>query len=169
LFSRGMFSGEWHQSRALTLNTESNTSPEATKMKTAAILSLGVLLTTGAAYAQQVSAGRAELMSSVPQSSRTVTDWYKQNVYDPNDKKIGEIMDVLIEPSGQANTAIIGVGGFLGAGEKDVAVKFDAIKSTMKDNKPYLTLDTNKDALKNAPGFKYDSSKTTWVPDNSGK
>jgi PRC-barrel domain len=86
-----------------------------------------------------------------------------------NDNKIGEIMDVLIEPSGQANTAIIGVGGFLGAGEKDVAVKFDAIKSTMKDNKPYLTLDTNKDALKNAPGFKYDSSKTTWVPDNSGK
>jgi hypothetical protein len=39
----------------------------------------------------------------------------------------------------------------------------------MKDNKPYLTLDTNKDALKSAPGFKYDSTKTTWVPDNNGK
>jgi sporulation protein YlmC with PRC-barrel domain len=139
------------------------------EMKTAAILSLGFVLATGAAYAQQVSAGRAELMNSVPQTSRTVTDWYKQNVYDQSNNKIGEIMDVLIEPSGQANTAIIGVGGFLGAGEKDVAVKFDTIKSTMKDNKPYLTLDTNKDALKSAPGFKYDSSKTTWVPDNSGK
>jgi sporulation protein YlmC with PRC-barrel domain len=139
------------------------------EMKTAAILSLGFLLATGTAYAQQVSAGRAELMSSVPQTSRTVTDWYKQNVYDPSNNKIGEIMDVLIEPNGQANTAIIGVGGFLGAGEKDVAVKFDSIKSTMKDNKPYLTLDTSKDALKGAPGFKYDSSKTTWVPDNGGK
>jgi sporulation protein YlmC with PRC-barrel domain len=139
------------------------------EMKTAAILSLGILLGTSAAYAQQVSTGRSELMSSVPQTSRTVTDWYKQNVYDPNDNKIGQIMDVLLEPNGQANTAIIGVGGFLGAGEKDVAVKFDSIKSTTKDNKPYLTLDTNKDALKNAPGFKYDSSKTTWVPDNSGK
>ncbi|MFY9836407.1 MAG: PRC-barrel domain-containing protein [Xanthobacteraceae bacterium] len=138
-------------------------------MKTAAILSLGFLLATGTAYAQLVSAGRAELMSSVPQTSRTVTDWYKQNVYDQGNNKIGEIMDVLIEPNGQANTAIIGVGGFLGAGEKDVAVKFDSIKSTTKDNKPYLTLDTNKDALKSAPGFKYDSSKTTWVPDNSGK
>ena len=99
-------------------------------MKTAAILSLGFLLATGTAYAQQVSAGRAELMSSVPQTSRTVTDWYKQNVYDQGNNKIGEIMDVLIEPNGQANTAIIGVGGFLGAGEKDVAVKFDSIKST---------------------------------------
>jgi hypothetical protein len=39
----------------------------------------------------------------------------------------------------------------------------------MKDNKPYLTLDTNKDALKSAPGFKYDSNKTTWVPDSGGK
>jgi len=98
-----------------------------------------------------------------------VTDWYKQSVYDPNDNKIGEIMDVLIEPNGQANTAIIGVGGFLGAGEKDVAVKFESINPTMKDNKLYLTLDTTKDALKNAPGFKYDSSKTTWVPDESAR
>ena len=63
-------------------------------------------------------------MSSVPQTSRTVTDWYKQNVYDRNDNKIGEIMDVLVEPSGEVNAAIVGVGGFLGAGEKDVAVKF---------------------------------------------
>jgi sporulation protein YlmC with PRC-barrel domain len=137
-------------------------------MKTLATLSFVVLLGTSAAYAQQVSVGRADLMDTVPQTSRTVTDWYKQNVYDQSNNKVGEIKDVLID-NGQANTAIIGVGGFLGAGEKDVAVKFDSIKSTMKDNKPYLTLDTNKDALKNAPGFKYDSSKTTWVPDNSSK
>ena len=137
-------------------------------MKTITTLSLVVLLGTSAAYAQQVSAGRTELMNAVPQTSRTVTDWYKQNVYDQSDNKIGDIKDVLID-NGQANTAIIGVGGFLGAGEKDVAVKFDSIKPTMKDNKPYLTLDTNKDALKSAPGFKYDSNKTTWVPDNSSK
>lgn len=137
-------------------------------MKTITTLSLVVLLGTSAAYAQQVSAGRTELMNAVPQTSRTVTDWYKQNVYDQSNNKIGDIKDVLID-NGQANTAIIGVGGFLGAGEKDVAVKFDSIKPTMKDNKPYLTLDTNKDALKSAPGFKYDSNKTTWVPDNSSK
>ena len=38
---------------------------------------------------------------------------------------------------------------------------------TTKDNKLYLTMDTTKDALKNAAGFKYDRNKTTWVPDNS--
>jgi sporulation protein YlmC with PRC-barrel domain len=97
----------------------------------------------------------------------TVTDWYKQDVYDPSNAKIGEIMDVLVAKDGQVQAAIVGVGGFLGAGEKDVAVSFNSIKQTMKNDKVYLTLDTTKDALKKAPGFKYDSTKTTWVPDKS--
>jgi hypothetical protein len=103
-------------------------------------------------------------MTSVPSSSLTVTDWYKQNVYDPNNNKIGEIGDVLVGSNGEINAVIIEVGGFLGAGEKDVAVSFGSIKKTMKDNKVYLTMDTTKDALKGAPGFKYDSDKTSWVP-----
>jgi len=49
-------------------------------MKTAAIVSLSVLLGTSAAYAQQISTGRSELVSNVSESSRTVTDWYKKNV-----------------------------------------------------------------------------------------
>ena len=96
-------------------------------MKSVAILFAGFLLAGSAAYAQQLSAGSADLLTSVPQSSRTVTDWYKQNVYDPNNNKIGEIMDVLVEPSGQVNAAIVGVGGFLGTGEKDIAVKFSTL------------------------------------------
>jgi PRC-barrel domain len=64
---------------------------------------------------------------------------------------------------------IVGVGGFLGAGEKDVAVPFSAIKHTMKDNKVYLTMDATKDTLKAAPGFKYDKEKTSWISDPSSK
>lgn len=75
-------------------------------------------------------------------------------------------MDVLVNPSGQIEAAIVGVGGFLGAGEKDVAVNFNQIKPTKKNDKTYLTLNTTKDALKNAPGFKYDKQSTKWVPDN---
>jgi sporulation protein YlmC with PRC-barrel domain len=125
----------------------------------------GAVLASTAAFAQPMSAGRAELMTTVPPSSLTVTDWYKQTVYDPSNNKIGEIMDVLVTPGGQVNAVIVGVGGFLGAGEKDVAVNFNSIKQTKKDNKVYLTMDTTKDALKSAPGFKYDSNKTSWVPE----
>jgi sporulation protein YlmC with PRC-barrel domain len=134
-------------------------------MKTLALAAAGVLIASTAALAQQPS-GQG-LMTSIPANSQTVTDWYKQNVYDPKDQKIGEIMDVLVNPSGQIDAAIVGVGGFLGAGEKDVAVSFNAIKPTKKNDKTYLTLDTTKDALKDAPGFKYDRQSTKWVPDQA--
>ena len=52
---------------------------------------------------------------------------------------------------------IVGVGGFLGAGEKDVAVPFEAVHPTMKDKKWWLVMNTTKDSLKSAAGFKYDS------------
>jgi sporulation protein YlmC with PRC-barrel domain len=99
-------------------------------------------------------------------NSQTVTDWYKQNVYDQKDQKLGEIKDLLVNQNGQIEAAMVGVGGFLGAGEKDVAVSFNSIKPTKKNDKTYLTLNTTKDALKDAPGFKYDRQSTTWVPDN---
>ena len=68
--------------------------------------------------------------------------------------------------TGKVNALIIGVGGFLGMGEKDVAVPSQAVKHATRDGKVYLTLDTTKDALKSAPGLKYDRDTTTWVPDN---
>ena len=138
-------------------------------MKSLIAVSAGLLMASTVAFAQPMSAGRADLMTMVPNSSVTVTDWYKQDVYDPSDNKIGEINDVLVSPQGQVNALIVGVGGFLGAGEKDVAVNFDAVKQTTKNNKTYLTMNTTKDALKAAPGFKYDRAKTAWVPDNSSK
>lgn len=102
----------------------------------------------------------------MPTDSVTVTDWYKQSVYDPQDHKIGEVMDVLVDKTGKVTSLIIGVGGFLGAGEKDVAVPFDAVHLTNKGNdKWYLVMNTTKDDLKTAPGFKYDRNSTTWVAD----
>jgi sporulation protein YlmC with PRC-barrel domain len=132
-------------------------------MKRSVTLSCAALFIGTAALA----AGNAQLMTTVPASSLTVTDWYKQAVYNPSNTKIGEVMDVLVGPNGQVSTVIVGVGGFLGVDEKDVAVNFNSIQKSMKDNKVYLTMDTTKDALKSAPGFKYDSDKTTWVPDTS--
>jgi sporulation protein YlmC with PRC-barrel domain len=107
------------------------------------------------------------MLRQMPSDSVTVTDWYKQSVYDPSNNKIGEVMDVLLDKSGKVTSLIVGVGGFLGAGEKDVAVPFDAVQVTTKsNNKWYLVMNATKDELKSAPGFKYDREATTWVPDN---
>jgi sporulation protein YlmC with PRC-barrel domain len=126
---------------------------------TVAGFALVAALSTGA-YAATTT------MSAVPNESWTVTNYYKQAVYDPNDSKIGDIDDVLIDKSGKVTGLVIGVGGFLGIGEKDVIVPFTAVKNTKKGDKWWLSLDEAKDDLKKAAGFKYDKASTTWVPDN---
>jgi sporulation protein YlmC with PRC-barrel domain len=132
-------------------------------MKKLMTVALGAVLLGGAALAQ----GSTQIMTSVPAQSATVKDWYKQSVYDPSNNKIGEIEDVLLSPDGKVSTLIVCVGGFLGMGEKDVAVPFTAVKHTTKDGKVYLTLDTTKDVLKAAPGLKYDRTSTSWVPEKT--
>jgi sporulation protein YlmC with PRC-barrel domain len=122
-------------------------------------------LSVSAYAAQDAVYPNATMQAAIPQNAVTVTDWYKQNVYDPNNNKIGEIMDVLVDGSGKVSTLIVGVGGFLGAGEKDVAVPFEHVHATMKNNKTHLVMNATKDSLKSAPGFKYDDNTTTWVPD----
>jgi len=107
----------------------------------------------------------AQTMSSLPSDSFTITDYYKQDVYDNGQNTVGKIDDVLIDKSGKITTLIVGVGGFLGMGEKDVALPFAAVKAEKKNNKWYLTVDETKDSLKSAAGYKYDSSTTTWSPD----
>jgi hypothetical protein len=77
----------------------------------------------------------ATMQTALPKEAATVTDWYKQNVYDPNENKIGDIRDVLVDKSGKVVTLIVGVGGFLGAGEKDVAVPFEAEHPTKGQEK----------------------------------
>jgi sporulation protein YlmC with PRC-barrel domain len=126
---------------------------------------IALVAACASAQAQQQRGGSAaQTMSSIPGNSETITHWYKQSVYDPQDNKIGEIMDVLVDREGKATALIIGVGGFLGAGEKDVAVPFNAVQVTNKNNnKWYLVMNATKDALKNAKGFKYDRSEMKWV------
>ena len=124
-------------------------------------------LATGLAFAAVLTSGAyaATTMSAAPSESWTVTNYYKQDVYDPNRSKIGAIDDVLVDKGGKITGLVVGVGGFLGAGEKDVIVPFTAIKTEKKNDKWWLTLDQSKDDLKKAPGFKYDKASTSWVPD----
>jgi sporulation protein YlmC with PRC-barrel domain len=134
-------------------------------MKTIISAALFAISISTAAFAQQAApttAGPAEIFTRLP-AGTTVTNFYKQAVYDPSDHKIGDVDDVLIDKEGRVTALIIGVGGFLGMGEKDVAVPFSSVRSSEKNNKWYLVLNTNKEALKSAPGFTYDKTKTTWV------
>ncbi|WP_078031666.1 PRC-barrel domain-containing protein [Massilia sp. KIM] len=108
-------------------------------------------------------AGRAPLGVTVIELEAVVVGWSverdllgKTVVNDKNDK-IGKIDDLIISPSKDGSTpaasfAIIGVGGFLGIGKRDVAIPIEQIKLNQKQ----LTLPgATKDALKAMPPFVY--------------
>jgi putative membrane protein len=81
-------------------------------------------------------------------------------VYGPEKKDIGKITDVLLSKDGQAEYVIIGVGGFLGIGEKDVAVPFNQVKFTDQPMTPSM----NAAAPNNAMGGAGASGATTAAP-----
>src|SRR6516165_11572012 len=49
-------------------------------------------------------------------------------VYGPDDKQIGKIDDLVMDHNGATQTVVIGVGGFLGFGKKEVGVPFEALQ-----------------------------------------
>ena len=52
------------------------------------------------------------------------------NVYNDQNEKIGSIKELMLDKNGNIASAVIGVGGFLGMGERDVDVKFSELKFT---------------------------------------
>jgi sporulation protein YlmC with PRC-barrel domain len=108
----------------------------------------------------------AEKMTAEPGDSVSVTEYYKQNVYDTSDNTIGEVSDVLLGKDGHVTAVILSVGGFLGLGAKYVSVPFNALRITEKDGKRYLVMDATKEALTSAPGYQYDKTTGKWVPES---
>ncbi|MCG5234957.1 PRC-barrel domain-containing protein [Xanthobacter oligotrophicus] len=84
-------------------------------------------------------------------------------VHGAADENLGEINDLVLDRTGAVTAAVIGVGGFLGVGQKDVAVPFQAVEVTRNaDGKNRLVLRKTKDELKAAPEFaKYDAAPST--------
>lgn len=83
------------------------------------------------------------------------TEAMDEAVHNVQKDRIGEVKDLLIDGDGRVVAAIIGVGGFLGMGERDVAVNYRAIKLTRDDKgKPLFVVDVTKETLKTAPVYK---------------
>jgi sporulation protein YlmC with PRC-barrel domain len=79
------------------------------------------------------------------------TDYMSMNVYGPNNERIGDVSNVLIDDNGKVVAILVGVGGFLGIGEKTVALPFESIKVSGPGN-PLIVNHTKAD-LEKAPSF----------------
>ncbi|CDX39721.1 conserved exported hypothetical protein [Mesorhizobium plurifarium] len=85
--------------------------------------------------------------------------------------KIGDVKDIVLDKDGNAKFVVIGVGGFLGVGEKNVAYDFSQLEWVNKKGDRWLVAKTTKDELKAQPNFDtkpYDTVATsTTQPANS--
>jgi hypothetical protein len=76
-------------------------------------------------------------------------------VVDPADENLGDIKEIVIDPSsGRVAYAVMSFGGFLSMGEKLFAIPFSSFKY-QNDGDKYV-LDVPKEKLKQAPGFDTD-------------
>lgn len=105
----------------------------------------------------------AQFLGTLPANALLASNFYDQNVYDPSEKKLGEIKDLVFDRTGKIGAVIVSVGGFLGLSERNVAVPFEQVYASQRDNKWWLTMNATKDTLKSAAGFKYDKTQGLWV------
>jgi sporulation protein YlmC with PRC-barrel domain len=81
------------------------------------------------------------------------------DVIGTNNEKIGDVNDILFDRNGRIMAYVIGVGGFLGIGSKDVALAPNAFQVESDRNEFKLKLTMTRDELKNAPEFKAASDR----------
>ncbi len=130
----------------------------------------GIALTSAMAQSTAPSSTTPPAVAAAPSSStsssahfvttQTADQWLASkfkgtDVIGTDDKKIGDVSDVLFDKDKKVLAYIVGVGGFLGIGSKDVAVDPTAFQTVAgKDASDYkLRLSMTKDELKAAPAF----------------
>jgi hypothetical protein len=75
-------------------------------------------------------------------------------VYSQDDQSIGDINDIILSPQGQPSQVVVGVGGFLGIGEKDVVLDMSKLQmAATSDGNLKIVVQTTPDELKNMPAF----------------
>jgi sporulation protein YlmC with PRC-barrel domain len=76
-----------------------------------------------------------------------------KKLYGPDDKSVGEVSDLVLQEDGKTRAAVVDVGGFLGVGQKRIAIPFDQIQMSQGQNgeEPKLTIAMSKDQLEQAP------------------
>jgi ribosomal 30S subunit maturation factor RimM len=138
----------------IALKQKENVMPHRLALSAAVLALAGSL---GVAQAETMTNSPSGRSMAAPSSLSTMhwlaSDIYKADVYDNAENKIGVVTDLIMDNGGNVTTAVVGVGGFLGAGKKDVAVPFKDLKVVSRDGKDWLVLNQTKEDLKAAPAY----------------
>lgn len=123
------------------------------------IRALTVALMSGAALAaaQLPAVAATDFIAKQSAGEQSSSGLIGTKIQNSAGETIGDVNYLVLDANGAVSTVVIGVGGFLGVGEKDVAVSFKELKITRDQNDgdvDKVTVNYNKDQLKSAPEFK---------------
>ena len=119
---------------------------------------IGVMLVVAVGNVTAQIAGSTTPGMSVEELKTIARGWSARKqilgkaVYNDKDDKVGDVEDLIIAPDSSVSYAIIGVGGFLGLGERQVAIPVNQF--THCEGRMVLPGAT-KDALQAMPSFQY--------------
>lgn len=121
--------------------------------KLLATTAIATLVATGA-YAQTEPAPAAPMEQAAPDvihaDGHLASNIIGQTVYSGSGddaENIGSVNDLVITPEGDIEALVVGVGGFLGIGQKNVALEYDLVEWTERDGNQWLVVPTNREAL----------------------
>jgi sporulation protein YlmC with PRC-barrel domain len=109
----------------------------------------------------QASANANRFLTNVGQDQWLVGNLWNKSVYNAAGKSIGDLKDVLIDHDGKVVAVVVGVGGFLGLGEKNVAVDFNYLEKNGGVSPNRIVLNMSEQDLRSAPDFRRPSSNTS--------
>jgi len=111
---------------------------------------------TSGAASDNASAGAGTFVS-IPESDELSSKVIGLDIYNNDDKDVGQIKDIALNQNGRSQAFVVSVGGFLGLGEHYVAVNPQAVKITYneQDKKWHASMNATAEQLKAAPEFKY--------------
>jgi sporulation protein YlmC with PRC-barrel domain len=102
------------------------------------------------------SAGKADFVMSQKPDQWLASSFKGTDVVGADNKKIGDVTDILFDKTGRIEAYVVSVGGFLGMGSKDVALapnSFDVVPGS-NGSADKLKLSITQDQLKQAQNFK---------------
>lgn len=101
---------------------------------------------------------QSQMTPVTDQSQLTADKLMGTTVYGPNDQTVGEIGDIALSTDGKVDAIIVDVGGFLGIGEKEVAVAMDNLQFMQDANGSlYLYTQFTEEQLKSQPEYNADT------------
>lgn len=87
------------------------------------------------------------------------SDLVGKSVYNTANERIGEVNELILDREGKVAAALIGVGGFLGIGERQVAVNYSALQMNTASDGMRIVVNADRNQLQQAPAFR---SPDTW-------